>query len=229
LEKKSERLEVRLGYQEKQQFAEACETQGDTPSGAIRRFISGYVRRSDGDILSSAWRGAVKRRGLKAAVFALVFITMGGIFWALAQKYPMLSAEAIFAARDINNDGQLELAEIGIPPRLGGEPSGVMRVLDLDGSETLSRDEFIRQGHMVYALTETQADTEKPVMTLVKFEFEKNRTQSGTYENAVINADEIDRLVLWQADGTTIVFEGGVAIQNEIALTIEADDVHMPK
>jgi len=38
MEKKSERLEVRLGYEEKQDFTEACENQGDTPSGAIRRF-----------------------------------------------------------------------------------------------------------------------------------------------------------------------------------------------
>ena len=53
-EKKSERLEVRLGYREKGAFVEACEMQGDTPSGAVRRFISGYVRRADGDILASA-------------------------------------------------------------------------------------------------------------------------------------------------------------------------------
>jgi len=43
MEKKSERLEVRLGYEEKQTFTEACENQGDTPSGAVRRFINGYV------------------------------------------------------------------------------------------------------------------------------------------------------------------------------------------
>ena len=53
-EKKSERLEVRLDYQEKQNFVDACDTQEDTPSGAVRRFIKRYVRRSDKDLLHSA-------------------------------------------------------------------------------------------------------------------------------------------------------------------------------
>ena len=83
MEKKSERLEVRLGYQEKQDFTEACDLQGDTPSGAIRRFINGYVRRSDGDVIASALRGSAKRKLLPVmAVAGLLAISAAGLYTA---------------------------------------------------------------------------------------------------------------------------------------------------
>ena len=123
-EKKSERLEVRLDYQEKQNFVDACDTQEDTPSGAVRRFIKRYVRRSDKDLLHSAWRGAAKRRSLRPAIFGLIFIAIAGLFWGLSQRFPLLSDDAIFSARDINGDGQLEYAEHGIPPDLNNAPNG---------------------------------------------------------------------------------------------------------
>ena len=55
-EKKSERMEIRLGHLEKQGFIEACHTQGDTPSEALRRFIEGYTRRANSDLRASAFR-----------------------------------------------------------------------------------------------------------------------------------------------------------------------------
>ena len=55
-EKKSERMEIRLGHLEKQGFIEACHTQGDTPSEAMRRFIEGYTRRANSDLRASAFR-----------------------------------------------------------------------------------------------------------------------------------------------------------------------------
>ena len=56
VEKKSERMEIRLGHLEKQGFIEACHTQGDTPSEALRRFIEGYTRRANSDLRASAFR-----------------------------------------------------------------------------------------------------------------------------------------------------------------------------
>lgn len=100
MEKKSERLEVRLGYQEKQTFTEACENQGDTPSGAVRRFINGYVRRSDADVLSSAWRGAAKRRGWKPVMFVAIFAAVVGAFMWLVEQKPFVSDDTIFSVRD---------------------------------------------------------------------------------------------------------------------------------
>lgn len=55
-EKKSECIEIRLGLLEKQGFIEACNTQGDIPSDALRRFIEGYTRRANSDLRASAFR-----------------------------------------------------------------------------------------------------------------------------------------------------------------------------
>lgn len=64
-EKKSERMEIRLGHLEKQGFLEACHTQGDTPSEALRRFIEGYTRRANSDLRASAFR-ELRQSGLLA-------------------------------------------------------------------------------------------------------------------------------------------------------------------
>jgi len=234
MEKKSERLEVRLGYEEKQTFTEACENQGDTPSGAVRRFISGYVRRSDEDVLSSAWRGAAKRQGWKPVAFLVIFVAVTTVFWLLVKQYFTISDDQIFSLRDRNGDGQLEYSEHGLAPSLDGSPNGVLRVLDLDASGTISRNEFRSKGRMVYAV-ESQPDTvigsegETVAMTMVEFDIMAERIKSGTYQGAVINAGELDRLVVWYADGSNSVWEGSVDIDAEAELKIQADRVTFPK
>jgi len=226
-EKKSERLEVRLGYQEKQNFVEACDTQGDTPSGAVRRFIKGYVRRSDEDVLQSAWRGAAKRRSLRPAILALIFIGIASLFWGVSQRSPVMSDAEIFSARDINGDGELEYAEHATPPGLNGAPNGVLRVLDLDGSGTISRAEFVQEGRMVYLVSdERSATSNERGMNLVEFKFTKETSQSNRYEGATINAKGLDRLVIWPLKGAPSVFEGEVSIAIELEnIEFQADTV----
>ena len=234
MEKKSERLEVRLGFQEKQEFVEACDLQGDNPSGAIRRFINGYVKRSDGDVLSSAWRGSLKRRSWRPLVFLAIFLIIGATIWTVMQPNSMLSDEEIFSFRDRDGDGQLDYSEHGLPSNPDGSPNGVLRVLDLDSSSTLSQEEFISKGRMVYAV-ELKDDTmigsegETVPMTMVEFEIMPERIKSGTYQGAVINAGELDRLVVWYADGSNSVWEGSVGIKSGPDLTIHADRVTFPK
>lgn len=232
-EKKSERLEVRLGYQEKQTFTDACDTQGDTPSGAVRRFIKGYVRRSDEDVMSSAWRGAAKRRGWRPLIFVLVFITTAALFWVLSQRSPMLTDNAIFSAKDRNGDGQLEYAEHAIPPGLNGAPNGVLRVLDLDASGTISRAEFVQEGRMVYFVQEETSDASIDNikrMTFVEFKFTKERSQSSRYEGATINAQDLDRLVIWPLEGAPSIMEGRVSIASGIEnMEFQADTFTTPE
>jgi hypothetical protein len=232
-EKKSERLEVRLGYQEKQNFVEACDTQGDTPSGAVRRFIKGYVRRSDEDVLQSAWRGAAKRRSKRPIIFivALISIAIAGLFWGVSQRSPVLSNNVIFSLRDINNDGQLEYAEHGIPPGLNDAPNGVMRVLDLDASGTISRSEFLQEGRMVYFVhDETSAGSNEKGMNLVEFKFTKETSLSNRFEGAKINAKGLDRLVIWPLAGAPRVFEGEVNIVTGLeTIEFQADSVTIPE
>jgi len=234
MEKKSERLEVRLGYEEKQNFTEACENQGDTPSGAVRRFISGYVRRSDEDVLSSAWRGAAKRRGWKPIVVLAIFAVVAAVFWGLSKRVTVESDDAIFSARDRNGDGQLEYSEHGIPPGLNDAPNGVMRVLDLDASGTISRAEFVGKGVMAFAVVEGysafQEDNDDQEMTLVEFEFSKERARSAAFSGKKINSDGLDRLVIWPSNGAPTVFEGGVDIMSGMKnIEVQADTITVKK
>jgi len=230
-EKKSERLEVRLGYQEKSEFVEACETQGDTPSSALRRFIRGYVRRADSDVLSSAWRGAIMRRGWRPIIFTVTFAAIAFGFLALANHVNTPSDNSIFAARDLNGDGELDQIELGLPLTKTGEPNGVMRVLDLDSSGTISRAEFVSTGRMVFARSAPEDEvlpSDDQDMTLVQFTFETDKTRSGTFEATAINAGELDRLVIWYADGTNARFEDDVEIRTDGGIVISSNTATFP-
>ena len=231
-EKKSERLEVRLGYREKTDFVEACDTQGDTPSSALRRFIRGYVRRADADVMSSALRGATRRRGLGlTASTLLIAVILIGTPLVLNRSPVQMSDTEIFAARDLNGDGELQRNEHGLPATPTGEPNAVMRVLDLDWSGTISRAEFVAMGRMVFALDNSKESVlakDDPAMTLVQFTFEDTETRSGTFEVFSINAGDMDRFVIWYADNTNTVFEGDVAINSDGDFVINSDKVTLP-
>lgn len=209
-EKKSERLEVRLGFQEKSDFVEACDTQGDTPSSALRRFIRGYVRRADADLLGSAWRGVYRKRGAPIALGVGGVMAAGLLIWAglnFTANQPV-SDDAIFSARDLNGDGILQASEHRLPDRNSEEPHSVMRVLDLDASGTISRKEFVARGRMVFAIAPDDGvlpSEDNPRMTFVEFEFGKNETQSNTFRNSIINAGELDRLVLCMPMGRALL------------------------
>ena len=232
-EKKSERLEVRLGYQEKSNFVEACETQGDTPSSALRRFIRGYVRRADADLFASAWRSLFRNRGAAIAFSTIGAVAAGAMIWGgvqFAANRP-LSDDAIFSARDLNGDGVLQAFEHGLADSNLDEPNGVMKVLDLDASGTISREEFVARGRMVFA---DAPDTgvlpagDSPRMTFVEFEFGKDETRSNIFRNSIINAGELDRLVLWYADGTSATFGEDVEIRSDGTLKIMSDTATFP-
>lgn len=214
MEKKSERLEVRLGYEEKQTFAEACENQGDTPSSAIRRFISGYVRRSDEDVLSTAWRGAAKRRAWRPIAFIAVFAAIAAAFIYTAKVKPFTSDDTIFSTRDKDGDGELrghELAHNEVT-------QGFLRIMDLDNSGGISRQEFQSKGEMAYVLSglKDSSESHKPIKdtyaTLIKFHIQTERVQSGTYQMGGL-IKGLDRAVFWHEGGGLSVLEGPVQVE----------------
>jgi len=228
MEKKSERLEVRLGFQEKQAFTVACDTQGDTPSSAIRRFISGYTKRSDGEVMGEANRRLLRRYGrqLSLAIIASVFVAV--IIFRIGQP---LTSEQIFAVRDLNGDSILTPIELKLPVIGDDEPHGVMRVLDIDGSGGLEKNEFMSEGKMVFMV---RPENNPPVkkedmpltMTVVEFSFSKDDTRFATYRGAIIEADKFDRLVVWKADGTNSIWNGNVGISSSKgALKLKYDTV----
>lgn len=232
-EKKSERLEVRLGYEQKSNFVKACETQGDTPSSALRRFIRGYVRRADADLMASAWRGLFRKRGAAIAFGTIGAVAAAVIIWGgiqFASNRP-LTDDAIFSARDLNRDGVLQAAEHSLSNVQADEPNGVLKVLDLDASGTISRQEFVARGRMVFADVPDASvlpTGESPRMTFVEFEFGKDGMLLNMFRNSIINAGDLDRLVLWYADGTSATFDEGVGIRSDGTLTILSDTATFP-
>ncbi|MEL6687779.1 MAG: hypothetical protein AAFP97_09160 [Pseudomonadota bacterium] len=232
-EKKSERLEVRLGYSEKEAFVEACDTQGDTPSGAVRRFIAGYTRRSDSDLMEEANRRILRRYALAAGLATVSVIAIIAFVMSPAYLRTIPSDETLFALRDLNQDGELSVDEYGLPPERDGSPNGVLRVLDLDGSGTLSSEEFVAKGRRVYRLHDGEgvlpsADEGVAALSFVEFEFGEDRVESGTFHNATINAGELDRLVIWYPDGTNAVFEDDIRIESDGELRIWSERVTFP-
>lgn len=102
-EKLSERLEIRLGYSEKQTFSAACESQGDTPSGALRRFIKGYVHRANADWQATGWRRLTNRRRYAIGLGGLVAGAALAVTAMLTSERPMSeapSADMIVAAME---------------------------------------------------------------------------------------------------------------------------------
>lgn len=134
-EKKSETLEVRMPHSKKQAFMEACERNGITASHAVRRFIDAYVARSNRvslkqiikDLTMTANRHRMKLTGMMTAVIAA---TIG--FGAL----PSTAEGDAFGKLDSNGDGYITSDEIG------GDGGMVIEILDTDGDNRVSPDEF---------------------------------------------------------------------------------------
>ncbi len=215
MEKKSERLEVRLGYREKQDFVEACDLQGDNPSGAIRRFINGYVKRSDGDVLASAWRGSARRKLLPKFIFGVTVLAAAGLLsWTAYNHLTRTSDSDVFAVRDRNNDGQLKGDELGYAELA----EQFLRIMDVDNSGGIDLNEFQANGKMAYVLSGAKdgADRHKPRSNqsayLIKFDIQPERTKSGTYSLGGFQKG-LERVVFWHDGGGVTVMEGPVDIE----------------
>lgn len=141
-DKKTERLDIRLSHNKKQDFVQACENQGDTPSSAVRRFITTYIRRERRDdtaskIRFSNWK---QKLALGAAGCAAIFLMWG---FAASQTHKTLTAKT-FKLYDANQNGVIELGEIA------SNDMHLHRVLNIDGVEGISPEEFQLKGKMVW-------------------------------------------------------------------------------
>lgn len=170
-EKKSERLEVRLGYQEKTNFVEACETQGDTPSFALRRFIRGYVRRADADLFASAWRGL--GRGWKTGLFlgsvSLIGLAIAGATVMRPPNYiEATDMDALTAQLGQKSDGPYEKIDPkGFPKRVADKPSpipvpkidmGRFSELDEDQDGLLQKGEILANDHHLHRVLDIDSE-----------------------------------------------------------------------
>lgn len=163
-EKKSERIEIRVSHPKKQAFHEACDSQGDTPSNALRRFIDGYIRRADQDMFKDGLRAVfwgARRQWVPLTMSVAVLgslLLIGGYYTGKALRGPahdgpIVTASkdefppinyALFAAYDKNANGVLDLGEVA------DNDEHLHRVLNLDGKAGIAPAEFYVKGNMVW-------------------------------------------------------------------------------
>lgn len=144
-EKKTERLDIRVSYAKKKAFAEACENQGDTPSNAVRRFISTYVRREQRDEMAAAIRFSPWKRYLGYfAIGGILLLGAGGVWSAFETQKQNTRTEELFAVYDDNKNRLIDLGEIA------PNDYHLQRVLNIDGVDGISMSEFAVQGRMMW-------------------------------------------------------------------------------
>ena len=132
-EKQTERIEVRLGVTQRDQFLAACKRAGDTPSDVLRAAMSSYIVK-----IQSAERKTLRQEltmklihnPLKTAGMALTSLAAFALIAA-----PSSADERLFKALDSNGDGVL--TETDTAPL-----EKVIFVLDKDGSDSITLDEF---------------------------------------------------------------------------------------
>jgi len=131
----------------------------------------------------------------------------------------------------MNSDGILQGAEHGLVNRARDRTNAVLKVLDLDASGTISREEFVAKGRMVFALDTENTVLPKgvdPRLTFVEFEFQKDGVKSNAFQNSIIDAGDFDRLVVWYEDGSNARFENDVDIRTDGTIEIKSDTVTFP-
>jgi|GEM_PF-451731 len=103
-EKKSETLEVRLGYLNKNAFMAACKSEGKTASAVIRTFIDGYLAKEKGSFARVI--AGHKRKLAAAGAMGLLAFTFASV-----TAPSSAGANMLMRVMDTNHDGVLSLAD----------------------------------------------------------------------------------------------------------------------
>ena len=209
-ERNNDRFEIRLPYTKKQAFIKACDDQSDTPSASLRRFIDSYIRRANADNLSFKalpFAGFFKRKALMG-VAAIALIGLGlfavpkGVNNYANYKTEQARLE-LFASYDTDNSGLITLGEIS------ENDVSLHRVLDVDNTHGISKDEFQTSGKMFWTHKLNPDDPEKKdllIKNLILVRFDLNTPENiklmayAPVQSIMTNAETVDRFVLWDPE-----------------------------
>lgn len=159
-EKKSESLDIRLPYEQKREFMEATQKQGETASEALRRFITAYTeeaRLTETQTPVQEIRMTLARHRLKTLASA----TGAAIGIFAISALPSAADQTVFEKLDKNKDGVITAGEI-----LPGEDEDIIAKLDTDGSGGVSQEELEAAGNkiIVHSSENTTGDDDKKVI-----------------------------------------------------------------
>ena len=142
-EKKSESLDIRLPYEQKREFMEATQKQGETASEALRRFITAYTeeaRLTETHNPVQEIRMTLARHRLKTLASA----TGAAIGVFAISALPSAADQTVFERLDKNKDGMITAGEI-----LPGNDADIIAKLDTDGSGGVSPEELEAAGNKI--------------------------------------------------------------------------------
>ena len=142
-EKKSESLDIRLPYQQKQDFMAATKQRGETASEALRHFISTYIEQA---------RLEEQPNKVQEITMTLARHRLKSIASAAGAAFAVFSVAALPSAADTpafdkldkNSDGLLTEGEIA-----PGYDADIIAKLDTDGSGGVSREELEAAGNRI--------------------------------------------------------------------------------
>ncbi|MEL7040201.1 MAG: hypothetical protein AAGL90_01680 [Pseudomonadota bacterium] len=138
-EKKSETLEIRLPYSQKQAFMAATRKRGETASQALRRLISTYIeeaRLAENPAAVQVASMTLARHRLKTIATAIGATSIAAL--------PSAAHATAFEQLDANQDGVLTEGDIA-----PGHDAALISRLDTDGSGSLSPSELQAAGKII--------------------------------------------------------------------------------
>jgi predicted DNA-binding protein len=153
-EKKSESLDIRLPFQQKQDFMAATKQRGETASQALRQFISTYIE----DARLAEQSSTVQEITMTLAKHRLKSLATAagaalGVFSIAA--LPSAADSTVFERLDKNKDGLITEGEI-----LAGHDADIIAQLDTDGSGGVSQAELEAAGNRI-EIVQTTDDSEE--------------------------------------------------------------------
>lgn len=159
-EKKSESLDIRLPYQQKQDFMAATKQQGETASQVLRSFIADYIEDArlaeQPNTVQEITMTLARHRFKSIATAAGAAI---GVFSVTA--LPSAADSTAFERLDKNSDGILTEGEIA-----PGFDADIIAKLDTDGSGGVSQAELEAAGnHIVIHNLETDSEEDGNTVT----------------------------------------------------------------
>mgnify|MGYP001799416321 FL=1 len=168
-EKKSESLDIRLPYQQKQDFMAATKQRGENASEALRRYIANYIEEArlaeQPHPVQEITMTLARHRFKSIATAAGAAI---GVFSVTA--LPSAADPTAFEALDKNKDGVLTEGEIA-----PGFDADIIAKLDTDGSGGVSQAELEAAGnHIVIEDSSSESDEDgqsvkRTTMKILKF------------------------------------------------------------
>ena len=195
-EKKSESLDIRLPYEQKREFMEATQKQGETASEALRRFITAYTeeaRLTETNNPVQEIRMTLARHRLKALASA----TGAAIGVFAISALPSAADQSVFERLDKNKDGFITEGEI-----LAGEDADIIAKLDIDGSGGISEEELNAAGNKIVIENsqKTTGDGDREIVrkTVKVIEFSDGPTDGAVTK---INSDTEKRVIVKRIDG----------------------------